>query len=93
MLREPPPCSADLESGSELELLRETVPKSFPSGCRSGIRPIPVFQAMQLRETEAAAQALGIHASDACRRAMSTDIDRGFAIIAKEHVRGAAGPR
>ena len=74
--------SADL-IGKQLELLSETVPKV--SRVAALWNPAnPVFQAMQLRETETAAQALGIRIQSVQARD-ADGIERGFAIIAKEN--------
>ncbi len=72
--------------GKQLELLKEVVPKVSRVGVLWNPAN-PVFQALQLRETEAAAQALGVRLRILEARAPS-DFEPAFATATKEHTRG-----
>jgi len=71
--------------GKQLELIKETLPKI--SRVAALWNPAnPIFQAIQRRETEVAARALGIQRQFVEARAPD-EIDRAFAWVAKERMR------
>ena len=71
--------------GKQLELIKETLPKV--SRVAALWNPAnPIFQAIQRRETEAAARALGMQLRFVEARG-SDEIDRAFASVAKERMR------
>ncbi len=71
--------------GKQLELIKETIPKiSRVGGLWNPANP--VFQAIQRREAEAAARALGVQLQLVEARAPD-EIDRAFAGVAKERMR------
>src|SRR5262245_8526435 len=70
--------------GKQLELLKETFPKI--SRVAAIWNPAnPVFQALQVRATKVAAQALGVHLQMLEARSPE-EIDRAFAATAREHI-------
>jgi putative ABC transport system substrate-binding protein len=71
--------------GKQLELIKETLPKI--SRVAALWNPAnPIFQAIQRRETEVAARALGMQLQFVEARAPD-EIDRAFARVAKERMR------
>ena len=71
--------------GKQLELVKETLPKI--SRVAALWNPAnPIFQAIQRRETEVAARALGVQLQILEARGPD-EIDRAFAAMAREHTR------
>src|SRR5215475_10853605 len=71
--------------GKQLELIKETIPKI--SRVAALWNPAnPIFQAIQLKETEDAARALGVQLRLLEARGPD-EIDRAFAAVAREHAR------